>query len=799
MQPHLTIRLLKALGLSILLFGLYGCGELSTSDDNALVDTDDSTSETEADNHDETNTTINLALNQQATQSSVAFNGEASRAVDGNTDGAYKNKSVTHTDPETEAWWQVDLGSVEYISYINIYNRTDNCCSARLSDFYVLISETPFVSNDLSQSIEQSNITSFHINSEVNGSKKINVKLDGRYVRVQQVGSGNSISLAEVEVMFVEEDIDTITPDEPIESTNPDGEVEENDTEEKSQELIDYESGKAIYEAKCSNCHLTLENSLKHNSTEAQLREAVLNISAMQNIALTDQEYQLLELVLNNEAPVQSDTENDSSSEALPASLTLLARITNDEFVNSAMTLLTIENTESIESAKERMGAESNVLGLLNDASTQLVTQVALSGYINMIDTLVNAYFETVTTNDEMSELYNCEGNLLDCGKLVTNQIAEKAFRRALTEEEILQINSLFDAVTVSYTEEDLEADQNDTVAHQIRFRSAMYYILLSPDFLFLIETGTDEVDSNGELYLSSQEIATRMAFFLTGNLPDEALLAAVEENNLQDPVIRAEHTDRLLDSRSGEQQIANVLRAWLDIKDDLEESSSNSLDAFLLDWVANNRPFSDLYQAPVDVKNVDGSTTVEPLGILGLHAFVASHTEPPSPSFIHRGMFVVERLLCESLPDDIPAEALESGELSELEAFEVHSQDECASCHRVFDNYGAAFQQFDSETSLFDINSNILGSSFDLYDIGDVVNEVSNLSDLSTEMAGSQTASACMAELWYRDALRRNINSNDSQALAHLINEWESSQDMSIKSLLKAIVTSDVFITLYL
>src|SRR5207253_6427305 len=34
------------------------------------------------------------------------------------------------------AWWSVDLGSVQHIRQINIYNRTD-CCSSRLSHYLV--------------------------------------------------------------------------------------------------------------------------------------------------------------------------------------------------------------------------------------------------------------------------------------------------------------------------------------------------------------------------------------------------------------------------------------------------------------------------------------------------------------------------------------------------------------------------------------------------------------------------------------------------------------------------------------
>jgi hypothetical protein len=83
----------------------------------------------------------NLALGGIATQSSTTSWDDsgpavASRAIDGNTDGNFYNHSVTHTNYE-KAWWQVDLQNTYKISDIVIWNRTDNDCGGRLSNFYV--------------------------------------------------------------------------------------------------------------------------------------------------------------------------------------------------------------------------------------------------------------------------------------------------------------------------------------------------------------------------------------------------------------------------------------------------------------------------------------------------------------------------------------------------------------------------------------------------------------------------------------------------------------------------------------
>ena len=78
---------------------------------------------------------VNLAQGKTATQSSTLadyVNPWAGRAVDGNADGNYWNGSVTHTNYDYQAWWQVDLGSIYSLLAIQVWNRTD-CCWDRLS------------------------------------------------------------------------------------------------------------------------------------------------------------------------------------------------------------------------------------------------------------------------------------------------------------------------------------------------------------------------------------------------------------------------------------------------------------------------------------------------------------------------------------------------------------------------------------------------------------------------------------------------------------------------------------------
>jgi hypothetical protein len=143
-------------------------------------------------------TSMNLAQGKAATQSSDLVGGVASRAVDGNTSGAWSSNSVTHTDFDTQAWWQVDLGAVQSVNEIKVFNRTD-CCSERLSDFYVFISDVPFVSADVTTTLNQAGVSSYRVDGPAGAQAHVAVARSGRYVRVQ-LNAPNYLSLAEVQV-----------------------------------------------------------------------------------------------------------------------------------------------------------------------------------------------------------------------------------------------------------------------------------------------------------------------------------------------------------------------------------------------------------------------------------------------------------------------------------------------------------------------------------------------------------------------------------------------------------------------
>jgi len=141
----------------------------------------------------------NLAEGMTATQSSTAWGGTPDRAVDGNTSGSWGSGSLTHTEEQVnQPWWQVDLGTSEWIGSVELFNRTD-CCSERLTDPVVLLSDTP-LPDSLDAALATPGVVSVKYDGTVGESALLEVAGHKRYVRVQLPSSSGTLSLAEVVV-----------------------------------------------------------------------------------------------------------------------------------------------------------------------------------------------------------------------------------------------------------------------------------------------------------------------------------------------------------------------------------------------------------------------------------------------------------------------------------------------------------------------------------------------------------------------------------------------------------------------
>ncbi|OUP00470.1 hypothetical protein B5F36_13815 [Anaerofilum sp. An201] len=148
----------------------------------------------------------NLALNKPAEQSSTYtasfFPANASLAVDGNTNPDWSAASISATEEEVGAWWQVDLKDTYEIGAIKLFAR--NACQDRISDIDVII-------------MDENNtvVWSTHLKDAPNLSVLLNVEQEdgspvkGRYVKILHPDSigPRMLEIAECEVYESSEEI----------------------------------------------------------------------------------------------------------------------------------------------------------------------------------------------------------------------------------------------------------------------------------------------------------------------------------------------------------------------------------------------------------------------------------------------------------------------------------------------------------------------------------------------------------------------------------------------------------------
>jgi hypothetical protein len=159
----------------------------------------------------------NLAVGSTATSQSSTFGSgfESYRAVDGHTRPDWPTGAVTGTHADAQAWWQIDLGSVQPIGTIDFWTRVD-CCLERFDNVWLFVSDAPFASTSVAGTLAQANVSAYSFGTIAPAGASIDVGRSGRYVRVQRTNTDN-MTFVEMQIWSRERVVSGLvkeTPDE---------------------------------------------------------------------------------------------------------------------------------------------------------------------------------------------------------------------------------------------------------------------------------------------------------------------------------------------------------------------------------------------------------------------------------------------------------------------------------------------------------------------------------------------------------------------------------------------------------
>ncbi len=312
------------------------------------------------------------------------------------------------------------------------------------------------------------------------------------------------------------------------------------------------------------------------------------------------------------------------------------------------------------------------------------------------------------------------------CAAEIVSRLARRAYRRPLAPGDVETLLGFF------------EAGRESGGSFDAGVQLALERMLVDPDFLLRIENDAAGAAPGEPYRLSDVQVASRLAFFLWGSIPDEPLLAAAEEGTLTDPAVLAAQVWRMLSDPRARSLVDDFAVQWLhlrnledvkgdpvpypDFDDNLVEAFRQETTLFLASTLGADRSVLDLLDADYTFVNerlarhygipgiygtrfrrVTLPDRGQRGGLLGHGSLLALTSYPTRTSPVLRGKWLLDTILGApppSPPADVPAlpERGDGGRTTTVrERLELHRQSPaCATCHASIDPPGFALEQFD-------------------------------------------------------------------------------------------------------
>ncbi len=456
--------------------------------------------------------------------------------------------------------------------------------------------------------------------------------------------------------------------------------------------------------------------------------------------------------------------------------------------------------------------ADTAVNGFTNNTDVQDVAPALLEQYVSAA--------ESVATNAvrDVDSLLGCplsDGEA--CVSDFIQRFGKRAWRRPLDSTEQAELLALFQG----------EADPTTGVS------LVLQALLNSPSFLYRAEVG---VPVAGETYfvLNSWEIASRLSYFLTGTMPDDALFAAAEADTLTSLEGIEAEARRLLATPAARANVADFFSGWLNLYaverlqrdteqfenwdsqlpplfyEETREFATNvvfdgagDLNTLLTATFTYGDPSLAEFYGGTAGPAENGVARIElppgqRAGLLTQASFLATHSKEIQTDPVSRGKFVRERMLCQGIPAPPPglvvtAPTITPGSTTR-ERFAQHEEDPtCAACHLLIDPVGLAFEHYDAIGQWRDQEQGLdIDASGDLTNT-DVEGPFEGIVEMATKLSESDLATECFVRYWFRFAFGRGESDSESARLATITSDFNAA-DQRVQDLLIALTLTPDF-----
>jgi hypothetical protein len=426
-------------------------------------------------------------------------------------------------------------------------------------------------------------------------------------------------------------------------------------------------------------------------------------------------------------------------------------------------------------------------------------------------------HLEAITILGPYNPVRNGAKPAKDFGSL--EELARRAYRRPVTEDDLKPLREFYEKGTTKRGPDG-------------GIQMALRRILASPSFAFRAETSPNNLPQGAVHPIDPVELASRLSFFLWSSIPDDQLLNAAVNGDLEKPAALDATVRRMLADPRGRRFVENFAGQWLqlrnlknarpnsasfpDFDDNLRQGFQQETELLLASILDENRSVLDLLRADYTFLNerlarhyrvpgVYGSNfrrvavaQEERRGLLGQGSVltVTSHADRTSP--VVRGKWILENLLgapSPPPPPDVPVlpENTEGAIPKSLRArLELHRANPvCASCHRSMDSIGFALENFDAVGAWRTEESGTpIDASGTLAD-GTAVNGAVSLRNAI--LARPEVFVGAVTEKLLIYALGRGLEPSDMPAVRQILRD-SASEDYRLQSIIMGVVRSVPF-----
>lgn len=513
-----------------------------------------------------------------------------------------------------------------------------------------------------------------------------------------------------------------------------------------------------------------------------------------------------------------SGTSGTTGAPGVYSRVGLAARLSKIEYRNSVLDVLGVSlQPEELDAAAGGIPDDTGdgVFKHLADNQTS-VEQHALAYFQVAEAASARVDVSALATNSGV-----CTDSTTACGTAFIQHVGRRLFRRPLDQREVDAMLKVYDTAI------------GEGLDFAAAARWALVPLLQAPQFLFRMERETEGVAGQPR-DLDGYELAARLASFLWVSVPDEALLTEAAEGSLLQPEVLAAEVARMLADpkaqRFTETFAVDFSRARLasyDGSTDADRAALNeSLIATFQDhfWTQQGS-LAGLFQTTRFVVNptvaallgvestgeaqqvVDVAGLPERVGLMSHPAMIAGMGDRAIGSFINRGKYLMERLLCRhpaEVPDEVAAEIenfnTDTAGLNERERAEVRmSRGVCWSCHKQFEPLAFGFARFDAAgryVGEMDADGKPLPLDGWVPTGEDEEPEYTNVASYMQILATNPVIQTCMTEHFIDFATSRNGGDELGRAQAAVVGQEYLANGSTLSAVVSAVVNSQIFRT---